>query len=116
VPFLNRLVPPFNRRSPIHTQFITPGGGAERAANAILLIHFSRYVLVSLKPIQSKSSLHFTVPFGYYLFADSPVLAMSAASLKAILQVFNVLSSAAEARLLFLHELRYMGSDIMVKV
>jgi hypothetical protein len=65
-----------------HTQFITPGGGAERAANAVLLIHFSRYVLVSLKPIQSKSSLRFTIPFACYIFADSRVLVMSAAWLE----------------------------------
>src|SRR5690242_9564795 len=65
-----------------HTHFITPGGGAERAANAVLLIHFSRYVLVSLKPIQSKSSLRFTVPFACYIFADSRVLVMSAAWLE----------------------------------
>ena len=44
-----------------HTQFITPGGKAERATNASLLIHFSSYTLISLEPIQRRYPPRYTV-------------------------------------------------------
>ena len=62
-----------------HTQFITPGGGAERATNAILVIHFSSYVLVSLKPLQSQSPLRSASSLAGFAFADSRVSGLTVA-------------------------------------
>jgi hypothetical protein len=61
---------------------VATGGGAERATNACLLIHFSRYALVSLKSLHSKSPLRCAVLLTSYVFADSRVLVLLAAWLK----------------------------------
>jgi hypothetical protein len=64
-----------------HTKFITPGGQAERATNANLLVHFSSYALISLEPIQRRYP-RYTVLLAYYVFTGSRVLVLLAAYLE----------------------------------
>ena len=64
--------------SVIHTHththnLLRPAAKPKGQAKADLLIHFSRYALVSLKPIQCTSPLRGAVPLAYYVFAESRV-------------------------------------------